>query len=77
MDITKDPREVPLHTNVREDTPLTVRDVAEILRVPPSWVYEHTRERCRDRISGIRLGKYWGFVEADVVAWLATKRADN
>ena len=36
---------------VREDILLTVHDVAQILKVPSSWVYEHTRERCRDRIS--------------------------
>lgn len=52
-----------METNVREDTLLTVGEVAEILRVPCSWVYEQTRERCRDRIPGIRLGKYWRFVD--------------
>ena len=77
MDATTDPEKVGMETSVREDTLLTVRDVAEILRVPPSWVYEHTRERCRDRIPGIRLGKYWRFIEADVVAWLAGKRANS
>jgi excisionase family DNA binding protein len=62
---------------VREDSLLTVHDVAQILKVPPSWVYEHTRERCRDRIPGIRIGKYWRFLEKDVLAWLAAKRSNN
>jgi excisionase family DNA binding protein len=66
-----------VQATVREDALLTVREVAQLLRVPVSWVYEHTRERCRDRIPGIRLGKYWRFVEADVVAWLAAKRTNN
>ena len=66
-----------MHTTVREDSLLTVREVAQILRVPPSWVYEHIRERCRDRIPGIRIGKYWRFVEKDVLAWLAAKRTNN
>jgi excisionase family DNA binding protein len=66
-----------METATREDALLTVNDVAQILRVPPSWVYGHTRERCRDRIPGIRLGKYWRFVEADVLAWLAAKRTNS
>ena len=52
---------------------LTIRDVAELLQVPVSWVYEHTRRRSLDRIPGFRLGKYWRFNEADVRAWLRTK----
>jgi hypothetical protein len=39
------------------DELLTVRDVAEILRVPVSWVYDRTRKRSLDRLPGIRLGK--------------------
>ena len=54
---------------------LTVEEVAELLRVPPSWVYERTRKRGVDRIPGFRLGKYWRFREADVLAWLDRQRA--
>ncbi|MFY9531405.1 MAG: helix-turn-helix domain-containing protein, partial [Candidatus Acidiferrales bacterium] len=53
---------------------LTVRAVAEILQVPTSWIYEHTRRKCADRIPSFRLGKYLRFVEADITAWLAEKR---
>ncbi|MBI4461742.1 MAG: helix-turn-helix domain-containing protein [Acidobacteria bacterium] len=49
---------------------LTVREVAELLQVPVSWVYERTRRRSLDRIPSFRLGKYWRFREADVLAWL-------
>jgi excisionase family DNA binding protein len=63
-----------METTIREDILLTVHEVAQLLKVPPSWVYEHTRQRSRDRIPGFRLGKYWRFVEADVVAWLAARR---
>jgi excisionase family DNA binding protein len=49
---------------------LTVAEVAEMLRVPISWVYERTRSRAADRIPGFRLGKYWRFRRADVLAWL-------
>jgi excisionase family DNA binding protein len=67
----------PMEIETHEEKLLTVQEVAQILKVPPSWVYEHTRERCPDRIPGIRLGKYWRFVEGDVLAWLATKRTNN
>jgi len=52
---------------------LTIRDVAELLQVPVSWVYEHTRRTCIDRMPGFRLGKYWRFSEADIRAWLRSK----
>jgi excisionase family DNA binding protein len=37
---------------------LSVEEVAELLRVTVSWVYERTRNRGRNRIPGFRLGKY-------------------
>jgi excisionase family DNA binding protein len=43
---------------------LTVKEVAELLRVPVSWVYDRTRKRSLDRLPGIRLGKYWRFRQA-------------
>ena len=51
-------------------TLLTVEQVAELLQVPTSWVYERTRQRGLNRLPGFRLGKYWRFREADVLAWL-------
>jgi excisionase family DNA binding protein len=56
---------------------LTIHEVAELLQVPVSWVYEHTRRRCTDRIPGFRLGKYWRFTEEDLTAWLAAKRRND
>ena len=53
---------------------LTIDEVAELLSVPVSWVYERTRRRATDRIPGFRLGKYWRFREADVLAWLERQR---
>jgi excisionase family DNA binding protein len=57
------------HT-VRTNEVLTVKDVAQLLRVPISWVYQQTRKRSTDRLPGIRLGKYWRFRHDDVVDWL-------
>jgi len=53
---------------------LTIEEVAELLRVRVSWVYDRTRRRSVDRIPGFRLGKYWRFREADVIAWLERQR---
>jgi excisionase family DNA binding protein len=60
-----------------EGSLLTVREVAKLLRLPVSWVYEHTRQNCMDRIPGFRLGKYWRFIEEDVTAWLAARRTKD
>jgi excisionase family DNA binding protein len=53
---------------------LKVEEVAALLQVPPSWVYERTRRRSADRIPGFRLGKYWRFDEREVRRWLETQR---
>jgi len=53
---------------------LTIEEVAELLHVPVSWVYGNTRRRTMDRIPGFRLGKYWRFREADVLAWIERQR---
>jgi excisionase family DNA binding protein len=49
---------------------LTVEEVAQLLKVAKSWVYERTRRRSAERIPGFRLGKYWRFRKNDVLAWL-------
>jgi len=54
---------------------LTVEEVAELLQVPVSWVYERTRRRNLDRIPGFRLGKYWRFRSEDVLAWIERQQA--
>lgn len=52
------------------DTLLTVHEVAEFLKVPPSWVYERTRRRGAERLPHIKLGKYLRFRREDVLGWL-------
>jgi excisionase family DNA binding protein len=49
---------------------LTVHEVAELLRVPVSWVYGRTRKRTSQRLPGYRLGKYWRFREDEIHAWV-------
>jgi len=53
---------------------LTVEDVAELLRVPVSWVHDRTRQRGLNRLPGFRLGKYWRFEESEVRTWLERQR---
>jgi len=53
---------------------LTVQEVANLLRVPVSWVYGHTRKRSRERIPGYRVGKYWRFSADEVMSWLREAR---
>jgi excisionase family DNA binding protein len=53
---------------------LTVNEVAALLRVPVSWVYDRTRKRSLDRLPGIRLGKYWRFRQTEVLAWVESQR---
>lgn len=49
---------------------LTVAEIASVLKVPVSWVYERTRRSGGDRIPHIKLGKYLRFRWAAVREWL-------
>ena len=53
---------------------LTVREVADLLQVPVSWVYGRTRKRSLERIPSYRLGKYWRFRQEEVLAWVESQR---
>jgi excisionase family DNA binding protein len=53
---------------------LTIREVADLLQVPVSWVYARTRKRSFEKIPGYRLGKYWRFSEAEVLVWLQSQK---
>jgi len=53
---------------------LTVQEVAAILRVPVSWVYEHVRPECGDRLPHLKVGKYLRFSQADILNYLQAIR---
>jgi hypothetical protein len=40
-------------------------------------VYGRTRKRSLARLPGYRLGKYWRFDEAEVIAWLTSQRGND
>lgn len=73
------PHAAPMRAATEEETPnanrlLTVREVADLLQVPVSWVYGRTRKRSLERLPGYRLGKYWRFSEAEVLTWLRSQK---
>ena len=55
---------------------LTVKEVAEILRVPVSWVYERTRRRGGERLPHVKVGKYLRFRQSDLAAYVETLRRE-
>ena len=66
---------VAVHSSGSRPALITVEEVAELLKVPVSWVYDRTRSRGGNRIPGFRLGKYWRFHESEVLAWLERQRS--
>ena len=54
---------------LEQDELLTVDEVAQILKVPRSWVYERSRERTPDRFPHIKLGKSLRFYRQDVLSY--------
>jgi excisionase family DNA binding protein len=52
---------------------LTASEVAQVLAVPRSSVYEYAR-RQRDGLPSIRIGRHRRFVRRDVEAWIEELR---
>jgi excisionase family DNA binding protein len=52
------------------DELLTVDEVAFLLKVPKTWIYEHTRKRVGQRLPHVKLGKYLRFFEGEVHEFL-------
>ena len=53
---------------------LDVHEVATILKVPVSWVYERTRQRGIGRLPHLKVGKYVRFRWSDVETYLERLR---
>jgi excisionase family DNA binding protein len=45
-------------------------EIAQLLQVPLSWVYERTRRRGVERMPHFKLGKYLRFSKEEVLEWL-------
>ena len=49
---------------------LTVKELADLLKVPVSWVYSRTRLTGPDTIPCLSCGKYKRFLKNNVLEWL-------
>src|SRR5882762_7791959 len=56
---------------------LTVHEVARLLHVPISWVYERTRRRSNDQLPHVKLGKYLRFEEATITEFRGSVVLDS
>lgn len=56
---------------------LTIKEMADKLRVPVSWIYARTRLKTEDTIPHMRVGKYLRFEEAKVMQWLQKQQEDQ
>ena len=65
-----------LGVSAERDALLTVSEVAELLRVPVSWVYERTRRRGGERLPHIKVGKYLRFRLLEIERYLDGLRRD-
>ncbi len=52
---------------------LTPEEAAELLQVPVSWMYQHTRRRSLDRIPFVKIGHYVRFREEDLLNYINRK----
>jgi len=56
------------------DELMTVSEIAALLKVPVSWVYERTRRPGIEQIPHAKLGKYLRFSWPEVKTWLQEQR---
>lgn len=56
---------------------LTLNEMAEILKVPKSWLYSRTRETRPDSIPRVKVGKYIRFEADKVMEWIKGQNEVN
>ncbi len=60
---------------IKEDEELmTVGEVARLLKVPVSWVYERCRESTPNPLPHLKLGKYLRFSRSALFAYMEGRR---
>jgi excisionase family DNA binding protein len=65
---SKQPGRLGMQT--QQDELMTVSEIAALLKVPVSWVYERTRRRGIERLPHVKLGKYLRFSMPEIKEWL-------
>jgi excisionase family DNA binding protein len=55
----------------------TVKELAEALKVKPSWIYGQTRKKGQGSMPKIRVGKYLRFSLEDVLEWLRKRQSET
>jgi excisionase family DNA binding protein len=68
---------MPRESSVYNVDLATVAQIAELLQVPNSWVYERTRRRGIERIPHFKLGKYLRFSRSEVFDWVHRQRGNS
>ncbi|MCK4548473.1 MAG: helix-turn-helix domain-containing protein [Candidatus Eisenbacteria sp.] len=53
---------------------LTVQEIADLFKVPPSWIYDRTRRRGPERIPHVKLGRYVRFRKEEVEGFIEDHR---
>ena len=56
---------------------LGAREIAELFKVPLSWVQQATRRRFKDPIPHFKIGHYVRFREGDVREWLEKQKRNS
>jgi excisionase family DNA binding protein len=69
-----EPQEIPAVGVALDEPLLTAEDVARLLAVPRSSVYEYAR-RQHSPLPSITVGRHRRFYRSDVEVWLAEQRA--
>jgi excisionase family DNA binding protein len=59
-----------METNGWNSDLMNISEVARVLNVPVSWIYGRTRQRGKERIPHIKLGKYLRFEPTQVREWI-------
>lgn len=63
---------------IKEDGELlTVSEVAKLLKVPLSWVYERCREGASNRLPHLKLGKYLRFSKTELFEYMENHHRDS
>jgi len=60
-----------------ENNLLTIDEMASLLKVKKTWLYQYTRRRGPDGIPVVRVGKYCRFVPQDVLNWLRDRQSED